>query len=46
MDVTPKSAGIENFGTIEFFSTSISNYLHVEGEGTEPITDDKLMSSP
>ena len=30
MDVTPKSAGIENFGTIEFFST----FIYV-GEGTD-----------
>ena len=29
MDVTPKSAGIETFGAIKFFSTFISNYLHV-----------------
>ena len=33
-----------------YYGVTVQNlsidYLHVEGEGTEPITDDKLMSSP
>ena len=43
MDVTPKSAGIENFGAIEFFPL-LFRIIYMSGK--VPITDDMFMSSP